>query len=164
MACVPKLRHAPAWLLAVTAVVCAAADPPTVRQTKGNVREPVARRPVDMSIEWLQVPRPAISREKSPALLQPAKPFGPQQVWMLRVADRTLSGALQRWTQSAGWQLVWEAERDFVVEVDLQFEGAFSAVLDTVMQSLADTDYPLQAVANPQVKVLRIRRQHEANR
>lgn len=81
--------------------------------------------------------------------------------WVLSPSDRTLSLALQRWSAAAAWQLVWEAERDFPIEVEMQLEGHFSAVLEQVMKSLQDSDHPLQAVMNAQTRVLRIRRQYE---
>jgi len=121
--------------------------------------------PVDMSIQWFSPARPAILPRPGAQDVQDLKesspPLGPSQVWQLSPADRVLSLALQRWSAAATWQLVWEADRDFPIEVEIQLQGHFSAVLEQVMRSLQDSDYPLQAVMNAQTRVLRIRRQFE---
>jgi hypothetical protein len=94
-----------------------------------------------------------------------AAPAAPGQaqphVWALNTADRRLSMALQRWSAVAGWQLVWEAERDFPIEASIELAGSLPEALEKVMNSLADSDYPLQAVMNAQTRVLRVRRQHD---
>ena len=77
--------------------------------------------------------------------------------WQINPSDRRLSIVLQRWSAQANWQLVWEAERDFPVEVRVVLEGSFTDALKEVMKSLSDTDYPLQAVMNAKTRVLRVR-------
>lgn len=127
-----------------------------------TAKTPGGLSPVDMAITWFSPERPAIlshiGDEAGPAA---GDAIGPSQVWMLSPLDRTLSMALQRWSAAASWQLVWEADRDFPIEVEIQMEGHFSAVLSQVMDSLKDSDYPLQAVMNVRTRVLRIRRQNE---
>ena len=81
----------------------------------------------------------------------------PESNWWLNPQDRRLSIVLQRWSAQAGWQLVWEAERDFPLEVQAELTGSFAEVLSELMDSLADTDYPLQAVMNPRTRVVRVR-------
>ena len=124
---------------------------------------------MDLAIEWVNFTRQAIA--SSPALspggtateaLQEA--LGPEQSWVLRTDDQRLSQALQRWCGLVGWQLVWEAERDFPVEVNIQLYDRFSSALERVMKSLQDSDYPLQAIMNAQTRVLRVRRQQESSR
>jgi hypothetical protein len=85
-------------------------------------------------------------------------------IWRLHTTDRRLSMTLQRWSALAGWQLVWEAERDFPIEANIELAGSFASALEAVMKSLADSDYPLQALMNTQTRVLRVRRQHESTR
>lgn len=131
---------------------------------------------VDMSIEWLPYARPPIqinrqtdtaSQEDTAwgALPEVAdKSVKEPKTWSLSTDDRRLSIVLQRWCALAGWQLVWEAERDFPIEVNVKIRGDFSTALEKVMKSLADSDYPLQGVVNAQTRVLRVRRQHESMR
>jgi hypothetical protein len=85
-----------------------------------------------------------------------------QKVWSLDPQDKKLSIALARWAQQAGWQIVWEAERDFVIESSLHLSGDFLMSVGAVMRSLADTDYPLQAKANRGTLTLRINRYQDA--
>jgi hypothetical protein len=84
------------------------------------------------------------------------------KVWSLQPEDKRLSLALLRWAQQAGWQIVWEAERDFVIDSSLHLSGDFLKSVGTVMQSLASTDYPLQAKANRSTLTLRISRYQDA--
>ncbi len=135
---------------------------PSVISAQSKPKTTDRLKPVDMSIKWFTPARPAIlSRLGTNAVEVASNSIGPSQVWMFSPTDRTLSMALQRWSAAANWQLVWEADRDFPIEVEIQFEGHFSAVLEQVIKSLQDSDYPLQAVMNAQTRVLRIRRQHE---
>lgn len=125
----------------------------------GNAVPP--RAAVRMAVEWLPFAQPSagpMPRARAIAPLDQA--LGPQLDWLLSPADRRLSIALQRWSALAGWQLVWEAERDFPIEVEVRLQGAFSSVLEEVMGSLSDSDYPLRAVMNTQGRVLRIRHQY----
>lgn len=137
----------------------AAADPPA-RGPTGS-----AQAPVDMAIEWVRPARPAIQALPTGEAVAPiAGALGPVENWVLSPQDRRLSIALQRWTTQAGWQLLWEAERDFPIEVEIRLEGALSTVIERIMGSLQDSDYPLQAVMNPHTRVVRVRRQHEVRR
>jgi hypothetical protein len=131
-----------------------------------------------LEVEWVRSPRAVIDINATPLRLQPAekgKPFSAPvelephlandkepMVWSLGPPDKKLSVALTRWAQQAGWQMVWEAERDFVIESSLHLSGDFLRSMDAVMQSLADTDYPLQAKANRSTLTLRISRYQDA--
>ena len=131
-----------------------------------------------LEVEWVRSQRAVIDINAAPHRLQSAekgKPFSAPvelephlandkepMVWSLGPPDKKLSVALTRWAQQAGWQMVWEAERDFVIESSLHLSGDFLRSMDAVMQSLADTDYPLQAKANRSTLTLRISRYQDA--
>jgi hypothetical protein len=85
-------------------------------------------------------------------------------VWSIELADKRLSTSLQRWAGAAGWLLVWEADRDFLLDASLSIEGDFLYAIEVSMRALADTDYPLQASANPFTRVLRISRYQASGR
>ena len=120
----------------------------------------------EMSMEWVRSSRPVLKPyaagqpepSASPAIKAPAADKAAPQVWSIELADKRLSPALQRWAGAAGWLLVWEAERDFLLDASLSIEGDFLYAIEVAMRALADTDYPLQASANPTTKVLRISR------
>lgn len=131
-----------------------------------------------LDVEWIRSPRAVLSldtglntQQRAVAATQAAKPvmleanttrYGRRQVWSIEQSEKRLSSALERWAQLAGWQLVWEAERDFAIESNLHLEGEFLKAVGTVMQSLANTDYPLQAKANSATLTLRISRYQDA--
>lgn len=120
---------------------------------------------VDMAIEWVAPTRPSIAAlPTGPDLAPITADLGPEENWTLSPQDRRLSVALQRWTAQAGWQLLWEAERDFPIEIEVRLQGTLSAVLQRIMSSLQDSDYPLQAVMNSHTRVLRVIRQREVRR
>lgn len=133
---------------------------------------------IALEVEWVRSPRAVIdinaaskkfqSVEKdqpfsTPVELEPNLALDKEQkVWSLDPQDKKLSMALTRWAQLAGWQIVWEAERDFVIESSLHLSGDFLMSVGAVMRSLADTDYPLQAKANRGTLTLRINRYQDA--
>ncbi len=80
------------------------------------------------------------------------------QQWQVRRADVTVRRMLQRWGQEAGWQLVWDAPRDFPIETELQLSGRIEQVVSAVVESLATTDYPVQARINSELRIIRIGR------
>ena len=130
-----------------------------------------------LEVEWVRSPRAVLNINAassqaqagastpyaSPVALEPnlINDLEPQ-VWSLQPEDKRLSAALNRWAQQAGWQIVWEAERDFVIESSLHLSGDFLKSVSTVMQSLGSTDYPLQAKANRSTLTVRISRYQDA--
>lgn len=130
-----------------------------------------------LEVEWVRSPRAVLNINAaspqaqarastpyaSPVALEPNiyNDLEPK-VWSLQPEDKRLSAALHRWAQQAGWQVVWEADRDFVIESSLHLSGDFLTSVGTVMQSLASTDYPLQAKANRSTLTLRISRYQDA--
>lgn len=88
------------------------------------------------------------------ALDQQADP-GVQQ-WQVRRADVSVRRLLQRWGQEAGWQVLWDAPRDFPIETELQLSGRIEQVVSAVVESLAITDFPVQARINSELRIIRI--------
>ena len=70
--------------------------------------------------------------------------------------DRTLYQALGRWSAVAGWQLIWDADRDFPVDSNVHLKQTFLGAIEIVLETLKDTDYPLQAAVNTETRVVRI--------
>jgi Toxin co-regulated pilus biosynthesis protein Q len=131
-----------------------------------------------LEIEWVRSPRAVLNVDAAPKAsinVAGAVPYAtpveikanlgtPKEptIWSLEPAEKRLSVAMTRWAQQAGWQLVWEADRDFLIESNLHLSGDFLKSVGMVMQSLADTDYPLQAKANSATLTLRINRYQDA--
>ncbi|MDH0866715.1 toxin co-regulated pilus biosynthesis Q family protein [Mitsuaria sp. GD03876] len=82
----------------------------------------------------------------------------PPSDWTFTRADGTVHLALSRWAREAGWQLVWEVDRDFPIDAEVTLRGNFVEALEQAMAALRDTDCPLQARLQPQTRVLRIDR------
>ena len=113
----------------------------------------------DSDLEWHKSPRPAIDqpeRKHVPASIPETPPEGVTPIWTLETGDATLSNTLSRWSRQEKWQLIWEADRDFPILATVYLKGSFQSAILSVMQSLADTDYPLQAVLNPNTRIVRI--------
>jgi len=87
-----------------------------------------------------------------------------QMQWAVLVQDKTLYQTMRRWVASAGYQLMWEADRDFPIEANITFSGNFEEAVTEILQSLQTTDYPLQALINPRNKLVRIVRFLENSR
>ena len=136
-------------------------------------RLPADESRIEMAMEWVKTSRPVLKPwaeavnpstqgtgalppvTRSVSSVNAGAPVAPA-VWSIELSDKRLSPALQRWAGQAGWQLVWEAERDFLIDAALHVEGDFLFAIETAMRALADTDYPLQAIANRKTQVLRI--------
>lgn len=113
----------------------------------------------EADLEWRQSPRPAIeSRERkhTPATLPDNTGTSVTPIWSLETTDGTLSNTLSRWSRQEKWQLIWEADRDFPILATVYLKGSFQSAVLSVMQSLSDSDYPLQAILNPNTRIVRI--------
>jgi hypothetical protein len=84
--------------------------------------------------------------------------------WSIMVSDKTLYRTMRRWAQEAGYQLMWQVDRDFPIEVDVAFNVDFRNALEQVMAGVALTDYPIQALVNPSARVLRVVRHQDDGR
>jgi hypothetical protein len=150
-----KKQRQPALLVGVCCLLLAS---PALAQA---VAEPSTSR-AEMRMEWVRSSRPVLKPLQPLQLAAPQAPVQPAdntpQLWSIELADKRLSPALQRWAGVAGWLLVWEADRDFLLDASLSIEGDFLYAIEVTMRALADTDYPLQASANPFTRVLRISR------
>ena len=128
---------------------------------------------IEMAMEWVKTSRPVLRSlgETTPASSKggaslPADATSISEadrtvvavnaVWSIELLDKRLSSVIQRWAAQSGWQLVWEAERDFLIDAALHVEGDFLFAVDATMRALAETDYPLQAIANKKTRVLRV--------
>jgi hypothetical protein len=109
-----------------------------------------------------QAPVWSNDRLHSPVAQQDENDSQASAVWSIETSDATLSNTLSRWCRQEKWQLIWEAERDFPILVNMRLKGSFQSAILTVMTSLTDTDYPLQAVLHSDTRVIRIVRRMQA--
>ena len=78
--------------------------------------------------------------------LPPASPLPKLSTWEIRLSDVTISRALKRWGEQAGYQVVWSAPKDFPVAATASFATDFQTAVRSVVESLAQTDSPVMAV------------------
>ena len=95
-----------------------------------------------------------------PASGAPVVPAVPEiQSWAIEASDGRVSKSLRRWCETAGYTLVWDADRDFAPPATATYKGSFRDAVSGLMVSLRKSDYPLQArfpAANGGKPVLRI--------
>ncbi len=120
--------------------------------------------PMDLAVEWVNHHQKPVYA--NPSWVQVNEPSAEGEIlpWQVQLQDKTLSQTLFRWAQTAGWQIQWDAERDHPIEATIQIQATFVQALKMVMESLADSEYPLQAVLNPQTRSMRVVRHNESPR
>jgi len=123
-----------------------------------------AQLPMDLSVEWVNHHQKPVFANPSWVLVSEPNAEGESVPWQVLLQDKTLSQTLFRWAQVAGWQIQWDAERDHPIEASIQIQATFVQALKMVMESLADSEYPLQAVLNPQTRSMRVVRHNESPR
>ena len=84
--------------------------------------------------------------------------------WSILMSDKTLYRTMRRWAQEADYQLMWQVDRDYPIEVDVAFNVDFRKALEQVMAGVALTDYPIQALVNSSARVLRVVRHQDDGR
>lgn len=123
-----------------------------------------AQAPMDLAVEWVSRQHQPVYANPSWAMAKEASAEGDPQTWQVLLQDKTLSQTLFRWAQAAGWQIQWDAERDHPIEASIQIQATFVQALKMVMESLGESEYPLQAVLNPQTRSMRVVRHNESPR
>lgn len=113
----------------------------------------------ESDMEWRKSNPPAIQsqdRKHTPASLPDVSGSSAAPIWSIEIVDTTLSNTLSRWSRQEKWQLLWEADRDFPILATVYLQGSFQSAILSVMHSLSDSDYPLQAILNPNTRIVRI--------
>ncbi len=113
----------------------------------------------ESDLEWRKSNPPAIQsqdRKHTPVTLPDISSNSVAPIWSIETADTTLSNTLSRWSRQEKWQLLWEADRDFPILATVYLQGSFQSAILSVMHSLSDSDYPLQAILNPNTRIVRI--------
>ncbi|MFN9709400.1 MAG: TcpQ domain-containing protein [Burkholderiales bacterium] len=87
--------------------------------------------------------------------------------WEVKTSDITLYRTLERWSQSAGYKLKWDATKNFLIGAPDTHVGTFESALQSVLSSTGIylSDYPLEACIYANTPPLvRITRQGEQAR
>lgn len=118
---------------------------------------------MEIFVELAPINRPPIQNSTAPKtdVLEPLNET--RSTWSILNQDKSLYHVISRWSQTANWQLIWDADRDFPIQAQISIDGTFTSAIQMVMDSLNNTDYPLQAVMNPNTRVLSVVRHLDAN-
>jgi hypothetical protein len=97
----------------------------------------------------------------------PEKLLSPASVWEMRLQDITLAQTLQRWSQQAGWKLIWDVDKHIMIDSPHQFKGSFEEAISLLLAapSLAASGLPLEVCFYPNTPPLaRITRKGEQDK
>lgn len=88
-------------------------------------------------------------------------------LWEMRLQDITLAQTLQRWSQQAGWKLIWDVDKHILIDSPHQFKGSFEEAVGLLLAapSLAASGLPLEVCFYPNTPPLaRITRKGEQDK
>jgi hypothetical protein len=110
-------------------------------------RKAISREQAEERVRALAGERAAAARPRVPvqAIPGPASETA-QSTWAVRLEDKTLRRAMERWGRAGGYQVAWEASVDFPVKLEATFTGGFEDAVKAVMRSLRDTQTPMEAL------------------
>jgi hypothetical protein len=91
-----------------------------------------------------------------PVIPQLARPNPPLKTWAITLKDKTLRGALTKWCNMAGWQLVWNVNSDYMINVSWELNGSFESAVNEVLQATKNMEPPLKGIMHDSNKVLEI--------
>lgn len=96
------------------------------------------------------VPAPAAIQHASP-LTAPAAPIAAQassassSTWRVEIADMNVRRVIERWSRSAGMQVIYEATKDVDVGATAAFSGTYEHALQQLLAAIETSEMPLRA-------------------
>lgn len=141
-------------------------SPPGTREPSAHFSEadPYEQRLIGMRLSAVLSKRPVLASDPFDASASARIDIQQNEVskhWLIDPVDVTLRQTLLRWSDSIGWQLIWETDKDFAIDARVELHTTFKKALETVMLSLADSAYPLQASLNRDARIVRVQRYME---
>lgn len=100
----------------------------------------------------LCLPALSLATEAPTAAPVPLQPL----LWKVELKDRTLRGVLERWSQAAGWRLVWDVPVDYPIEATATLQGGFADAATALIEGMQGAEVPLRATLYEGNKVLRV--------
>jgi len=68
------------------------------------------------------------------------------QTWTITVGDKSVRSLLERWAKTSGHQLLWDLPVDLELNANATISGTFEDALNSVLASLAHSEYPIEAM------------------
>jgi hypothetical protein len=102
-----------------------------------------------------------------PGASPPAAAANDIPTWDLRLQDVTLAGALTRWAKTAGWRVLWDLDKNLLIDSPDTYMGTFEQVVTALLSSpsLAQGSAPLEVCFYPNTPPLaRITRRGEQHK
>jgi hypothetical protein len=96
-----------------------------------------------------------LETSSSPKIDQQIDTKKPKGRFEIKSEDETLSITFKRWSTQEGYQLVWDADKDFPTFETIYDQTNFEDTIYQVMSDIENSDYPLHACMYKN-KVLRI--------
>ena len=127
------------WLAAATSLLLQACGAAPLRKSPASAPPPPA----------------SATSETSPGQLPQEDPENILG-WALSESDRTLKGALERWSHTAGWRLFWELGVDYRIDAQATVKGSFEEAVAAVMKNMEHADVPPKAIFYRGNGVLRV--------
>lgn len=87
-----------------------------------------------------------------------ASPPLASNVWAV-MAGSSLKGTLERWSEVAGWTLVWDNRSDFQLRASATFRGGFEEAVGTLVDGIYLTNSGFTATLYRGNKVLHVQEQ-----
>lgn len=78
-----------------------------------------------------------------------------ERVWKITPEDKYYSLAFTRWAEDSGYELLWEAKKDIIIEGSAVIKGSFEDAIREALQSNSENEYPVEAIFHPN-KIVRI--------
>jgi hypothetical protein len=94
----------------------------------------------------------AVQQARDDVLREHARPGR----WDVKPSDKSLRATLARWAEAAGWQLAWEMNVDYPVNVGASLGGSFEEAVVAIVKSMEQAETPLKVIFYKGNRVVRI--------
>lgn len=89
---------------------------------------------------------PAAPPSVAPAVAAQAAPIvAPSSTWRVEVADTNVRRVIERWSRTAGMQVIYESNRDVDVGAAAAFSGTYEHALQQLFAAIESSEMPLRA-------------------
>ncbi len=154
---------------------CDNLPPPSVTASKADTRKVIQSEPLAVALATSNNTSNTLSSTSETTASKlaqnsrqaPEKLLNPTSLWEMRLQDITLAQTLQRWSQQAGWKLIWDVDKHIMIDSPHQFKGSFEEAISLLLAapSLAASGLPLEVCFYPNTPPLaRITRKGEQDK
>lgn len=121
----------------------------------GTIKDLLNQTSVKLGYRWMFSDNEVLFSAISPIIPKVSNP-NYQTLWAITNKDKTIRSVFSRWCKEAGWQLVWNVNADYMVNVSWELNGTFESAVNQVLQATKNMESPLRATMHDSNKVLEI--------